>query len=177
MPFNLETGDRMKVVRNALLALLFTSTAVMAAPASDAAIKQLLSVTQAQRVIEAMRSNLDSVMNNAIQQALQGKTPTPAQQQAIARMKKRMVGVMKEELAWEKLEPIYLRLYKDSFTEEEIAGMLAFYKTPAGQAVIYKMPGLMQKTMQEVQKTVAGLSPQMQKIQQDFVAEMTAAGK
>jgi hypothetical protein len=90
-------------------------------------------------------------------------------------MKNSMVTIMQGEIAWEKLEPMYLRLYKDSFSEEEIAGMLAFYKTPAGQAVIYKMPVLMQQTMLEVQKMTSGMTPKMEKVQEQFAAEMAAA--
>ena len=165
----------MNVLRNALIVLLFSSTTAIAAPASESSIKQLLAVTQVQKLVDGMRAQFDSLMNNAIQKTLNGKTPTAKQQQAIARMKNRMVALIQGELAWEKLEPMYLRLYKESFTEEEVAGMLSFYKTPAGQAVINKMPVLVQKTMLEVQKTISGVTPQMQKIQGDFVAEMQAA--
>jgi hypothetical protein len=149
--------------------------AAMAAPPSDGSLKQLLAVTQAQKLLDGMRAQFDSLMNNAIQQELKGKTPTAKQQQAIANMRKGMVALMQGALAWEKIEPMYLRLYKESFTEEEVAGMLSFYKTPAGQAVINKMPVMMQKTMLELQKMMSGMAPQMQKIQQDFVAELKAA--
>jgi hypothetical protein len=167
----------MNVLRSALIALLSCATTAIAEPASEISIKQLLTVTQAQKLLEGMRAQFDSLMNKTVQQALQGRTPTPRQQQAIQNMKNRMVAVMQGELAWEKLEPMYLRLYKESFSEDEIAGMLSFYKTPAGQAVIHKMPVLAQKTMLEVQKMVSGVSPQMQKIQEQFVAEMTSASK
>lgn len=165
----------MNALRNALIVLLFWSMAAMAAPPSDGSLKQLLAVTQARKLLDGMRAQFDSLMNNAIQQELKGKTPTAKQQQAIANMRKRMVALMQGALAWEKIEPMYLRLYKESFTEEEVAGMLSFYKTPAGQAVINKMPVMMQKTMLELQKMMSGMAPQMQKIQQDFVAELKAA--
>ena len=167
----------MNLFGNAAIVLLFSSVTAMAAPASESSIKQLLTVTQAQKLIDGMRAQFDSLMNNAVQQSLKGKTPTASQQQAIANMKDRMVALVQGEFAWEKLEPMYLRIYKESFTEEEVAGMLSFYKTPAGQAVIYKMPALMQKSMLEVQKMMFGFAPQIQKIQQDFVAEMIAASK
>jgi uncharacterized protein len=167
----------MNVLRNALIALLFCSATAMAAPASDSSIKQLLNVTQAQKLVDGMRAQFDTLMNNVVQQALQGKTPTPKQQQAIANMKNRMVALIQGELAWEKIEPMYLRLYKESFSEEEVVGMLSFYKTPAGLAIINKMPMLMQKTMLEVQKMLSGATPQMQKIQEQFVAEIKAANK
>ena len=116
-------------------------------------------------------------MDNTVQQALAGKTPTAKQKQAIFNMKNRMLSVMKGELVWEKLEPMYLRIYSEAFSEEEVAGMLSFYKTPAGQAVIVKMPVLMQQTMVEVQRMLEGATPKIQKIQQDFVAEMESLGE
>lgn len=167
----------MNVLRSTLIALLLCSTTAIAAPASESSIKQLLTVMQAQKLVDGMRAQFDSLMNNAVQQALQGKAPTPKQQQAIANMKNRMVAIMQGELAWEKLEPMYLRLYKESFSEEEVAGMLAFYKTPTGQAVIYKMPVLMQQTMLEVQKMFSGMTPKMQKVQEQFAVEMVSASK
>ena len=168
----------MNVLKNALIVLLLLGSATAAAaPASDSSIEQLLAVTQAQKILDGMRAQFDSLMNNAIQQALKGRTPNAAEQQAITNMKNRMIAVLQGELAWEKLEPMYLRLYRDSFTEEEVGGMLAFYKTPAGQAVINKMPLLVQKTMVEIQAMSTGMAPQMQKIQRDFMAEIQAAEK
>ncbi len=167
----------MNTLRSTLIALLLCSTTAIASPASESSIKQLLTVTQARKLVDGMRAQFDALMNNAVQQSLKGETPTPNQQEAIANMKNSMVTIMQGEIAWEKLEPMYLRLYKDSFSEEEIAGMLAFYKTPAGQAVIYKMPVLMQQTMLEVQKMTSGMTPKMEKVQEQFAAEMAAARK
>jgi hypothetical protein len=168
----------MNTLGNALIVLLLSSAqALAAAPASENSIKQLLTVTQAQKLIDGMRNQVDAMINASVKQALNGKTPNPSEQKAINNMRTKMVAVVQGELAWEKLEPLYLRLYKESFTEEEVAGMLVFYKTPAGQAVIHKMPVLMQKTMLEVQTMLRGVMPKLQQIQQDFVGELKAAGK
>lgn len=167
----------MRALKLWLLAFLCSSTAAWAAPASEDSIRELLAVTQASKLLEGVRAQLDGLRANLVRETLGGRTPTPAQQQAIERMTSRMVAVLQSELTWEKLEPMYLRLYRDSFTEEEIGGMLAFYRTPAGQAVIGKMPMVMQNTMVEVQRMIAALAPRMQRIEQDFVAELKAAGQ
>jgi hypothetical protein len=167
----------MNVFKNVLIAFLFCSKAAIAEPASESSIKQLLAVTQAQKLVEGMRGQFDLLVNNALQQVLKGKTPTAKQQQAIENMKNKMLALLQGELAWEKLESLYLRLYQDSFTEEEVAGILHFYQTPAGQAIIYKMPVLMQKSMMEMQKRIGEVTPQMQKIQENFVSEMSQASK
>jgi hypothetical protein len=165
----------MKKMFYPLLALALWSGAATAAPASEASVRQLLAVTQAQSLLEGLRGQVDGLIQNTVQQALKGKTPTPKQQQAIAQMTTQMAAVVQAELAWHTLEPMYIRLYKSAFTEQEVAGMLAFYKTPAGKAVIQKMPTLMQQTMLEVQKMAVGMGPKIQKIQDQFLADMAAA--
>lgn len=166
----------MNTVRNALAVLLLLCCAgALAAPASERSVRQLLEVMEAHKLVDGMATQLDTVMDHAIQRALRGSVPSDAQQAAIDRMKGRMVALEKGQLTWSKLEPMYLHLYQDAFSEEEVAGMLRFYRTPAGQAVIHKMPSLMQKTMLEVQRMVADMTPQMQQIMRDFMADMKAA--
>ncbi len=167
----------MKVLRYTLAVLLCCSTSALAAPATDASIKELLAVTQAQRLVDGIRSQFDSLLMNTVQQALKGAVPTANQQKAIDKMRNKVIAIMQEEFCWEKLEPLYLRLYKESFTEEEVAGILVFYKTPAGQAVINKLPALTQKTMLEVQQLVMRMNPQLQQIQQEFISDLSAESK
>ncbi|MEJ2361652.1 MAG: DUF2059 domain-containing protein [Gammaproteobacteria bacterium] len=167
----------MNILKYSLLVFLFSSSVAMAAPASDSSVKQLLSVMHSRQLLDGMRSRVGGVMDNAAKQALGGKKPTAKQEKAIKRMKSRMVALMQKTLSWKKLEPVYIRLYKQSFTDQEVKGMLAFYKTPTGQAVIKKMPGLIQQTMREIQKMTYGMMPQMQKIQKDFLADMKKADK
>lgn len=158
-----------------LFTLFFCSTGALAAPASEDSIKELLAVSQAQKLVDSVRGQLDTMMTSAVQTALKGKAPDPAEQRAIDRMRQRMSALYQNELAWEKLEPLYVRLYQESFTDEEIAGMTAFYRTPAGQAVINKMPMLMQKTMAEMQRTTSEVTPKVVRIQMEFLQELKAA--
>ncbi|HUN56219.1 MAG TPA: DUF2059 domain-containing protein [Smithella sp.] len=157
------------------LLIISIATTAMAVPASENSIKQLLAVTQAQKLSEKAQDQVNTTMDKLIQQALNGRVPTASQQQAITRMKDRLIALMQKELAWEKMEPVYIRLYKESFTEEEVAGMISFYQTAAGKAVINKLPVLMQKVMQEMQKIIIEAVPEMNKIEKDFVDDMKAA--
>ncbi|MDX8399993.1 MAG: DUF2059 domain-containing protein [Gallionellaceae bacterium] len=167
----------MNILKNILMVLLFSSTTAIAAPATDSSLKQLLTVTHAKKLIDGMRTKIDAQLDSIDQQALKGETPSPSQQQALTNMRNKVTALMHGMLAWEKLEPMYLRLYKETFTEEEIVGMLAFYKTPAGQAVINKMPVLTHKLMFEIKGISSDIMPKMQKIQHDFIVEQKAAIK
>ncbi|MGA8006593.1 MAG: DUF2059 domain-containing protein [Burkholderiales bacterium] len=166
----------MNAMRWALAGIvLLGSTSALAAPASERSVRQLLEVMEARKLVDGMSTQLDTVMDHAVERALRGSVPSDAQQAAIDRMKSRMVALEKGQLAWSKLEPMYVRLYQDAFTEEEVAALESFYRTPAGQALIHKMPSLMQKTMLEVQRMVADMTPQMQQIMRDFLTDMKAA--
>ncbi len=86
-----------------------------------------------------------------------------------------MVTLLKNEYKWEILEPKFIQIYKDSLTQDEVDGMIAFYKTPSGQTVIKKMPVIMQQSMMASQSMTQALIPKMQEIQQEFIAEIKAA--
>jgi uncharacterized protein len=44
-----------------------------------------------------------------------------------------------------------IRIYSEALTQQELDGMLAYYKTPAGEAVIKKLPRLSQEMSREMQ--------------------------
>ncbi len=133
------------------------------APASDESIRQLLAITEARKLLDSMKLQVDAMTKTSVQQAMQGKTVTPERQAILDRMHSKMDAVLNEMLSWDTLEPIYVRTYRESFTQDELDGITAFYKTTAGQALIKKTPVVMQNVMAEVQGL---MRPSLEKIQQ-----------
>lgn len=164
----------MKFINSFFLTFLICINVSVAAPASEASIKELMDVTKARNLMDNIYSQVEASMNSALQRALQGKVPTANEQKAFNDMKEQVTTLFKQEFDWDKLEPVFIRLYKESFTQAEVEGILDFYKTPAGQAIIHKMPLLMQKSMGEMQGMVGELMPKLRKIEQAFAAEMRA---
>lgn len=157
----------------ALLSLTFNLVcqAETTAPSNES-IQELITVTDSKKMLDSMSAGLDSFMDTAMQQALQGKTITPERDAILTKMKTKMTALMKEEISWSKLEPVTIQIYKESFSQEEIDGMLTFYKSHSGQAVIKKMPLVMQKSMSLMQTNMSTLFPRMQKIQEETIAEL-----
>lgn len=144
---------------------------------SEASIKQLLEVTQARKLVDSVMGQMDNLMQQAVAQATQGQQIPPKVQKEIDQRRAEMIALMKELLDWQKLEPMYVRIYQKTFNQQEVDGMLAFYKTPAGAAVISKMPAIMQNTMDEMQSLMGPVMQKMQRMQQDVVAGMKAESK
>jgi hypothetical protein len=73
------------------------------------------------------------------------------------------------------MEPIAIRIYRGSLTQEELDGILAFYKTPAGAALIKKMPRLAQAMSEELQKMLQSMLPKVTAIAKESDEEMKRA--
>ena len=159
----------------ALTCLLTLSSVFSAdAPPSEASIKQLLEAGQAHKMVDAMFAQMDAFMKQTMQQAAQGQQLSPKIQKDIEKRHNETMASVKELLDWNKLEPMYVRVYQKSFTQQEVDGMIAFYKTPTGQAVLNKMPVVLQNTMAEVQQMMQPMIQRMQRMQQEVVAEIQA---
>jgi uncharacterized protein len=144
-------------------------------PPSEASIKQLLEVTHARQLVDSMMSQLDGMMKSALEQVTQGQ-PVPAEvQKTFDQGRSEVVATLKEQFTWEKLEPMYVRIYQKSLTQEELDGMIQFYRTPSGQALINKMPLIFQNSMAEVQQMMAPMMQRIQRMQKDMMAQMQAA--
>jgi uncharacterized protein len=158
----------------ALIACLVLAGPAIAndAPASDESIRELLAITDAHKLIDTVRAQVDSMVTASSQQAMQGKTVTPERQAILDRMRTKMEGVIDEMLSWDTLQSLYLRTYRASFTQHELDGIIKFYKTPAGQAMIKKMPVVMQNVMGEMQGLLQPMQQRMQEIQRETVQEL-----
>jgi hypothetical protein len=79
-------------------------------------------------------------------------------------------AVTHEGLAWSKLEPGITDVYAESYSEPTIDGLLAFYRSPAGQEMVAKQGEVMTKASTAVQKAAIDMQPRMQKVMQDMMA-------
>jgi hypothetical protein len=98
-------------IATALVWILMSAGAVAAnnAPASDASIRQMLELTNAQQMIAGMKGQMTTMMNAGVQNAMRGQTLTPERQAVLDRMAAKMSAVFDEMLSWDALLPIYLR--------------------------------------------------------------------
>ena len=146
-------------------------------PPSDASIKQLLQVSHVRALVDSMMGQMDGIMKNAMAQATQGRQVTPEVQKEIEQVESDVKTQMKDVLDWSKLEPMYIRIYQKSLNQQEIDGMIAFYKTPTGQAVLNKMPLVLQNTMSEVQQMLQPMMQHLQQKQHEIAAKVQAKKK
>jgi uncharacterized protein len=125
----------------------------------QAKIERLLTAMNADAMIDQMFEQIKAM---TAAQAPPGTTP---EQAAKAReIQSKILDLVKARISWEKMRPQYVQLYSETFSDEEISGMLGFYQSPAGRAMLAKMPTLTTKIMQVAQAQLTDLLPEIQRI-------------
>ena len=150
-------------MRRILVALTLFSAAVAcrAEPPSTESIEALLVATKSEAIMESVNANMENNLRQGMAQTMAGKKITPKLQHFLDNAPRQFAEAMREELSWATLKPMYVQLYQESFTQEEVDGLIAFYRSPAGEALTNKMPLVMQKTMLLVQSRVASMMEKM----------------
>jgi hypothetical protein len=165
--------NRLAPLASPLLALALCGwmPQAMATAPNDAQIDQLLEVTRSRATLEAMLPQIEASQQQMLQQMLAGTTLDAKQREMVDRIFARSRTLMSEALAWEKMLPVYRQLYGEAFTAEDVQALIEFYRSPAGQRLLDKMPLLMQKTMVAMQQIVV---PMMQQLQQEIAREVAS---
>jgi hypothetical protein len=160
--------------RSALLLVLVAITIPLTARADEASRR-----AKAQEMVSLL--HMDSLMKQLVDtihqqatanvQQLAGKSLTPENQAKVEDFQNRMFALIDSQMSWKAMEPDILDLYARTFTDEELDGILAFYKSPAGVSMVEKLPGLTAQATQLAQLRMAKLQPQLRQMILDFSHE------
>lgn len=155
----------MKRAVTVAVAIAIFIVASFAAHAQDqsrrALAEELMNLLKVNENIERSLAMMKQMVTAQIEQI----KPAPGQSavpSSVAGQMDKMIDMVGQELSWDKLKDDYITLYADTFTDQELKDMIAFYKTPAGQAFINKQPELIKRSMEVSQKVLAQVIPKIQ---------------
>jgi uncharacterized protein len=142
-------------------------------PAKRASIEELLSLMRVDKTLEQMLPQAQRMIAQAMESSLPGEIrDSQDKAKAVAELQKRVFDLMKEKITYANMKPDYVRLYDETFSAGEIAGILAFYKTPPGRAYLEKLPLLSTKSIELAQRMMTNLIPEVQKVTAAWAEEM-----
>jgi len=156
-----------------LLALALASVPALAAPPTDGDINRLLSASRAQAMLDSMLPQIETMQRQQFEQVTQQRQLTPQQQEQLQRIQARTAQTLRQALSWQQLRPMYVDLYKQTFSKEDVLAMAEFYESSAGQSLLDKTPALMQNVMVAIQARMQPLFADLQKDLETIVNEPT----
>lgn len=152
------------------LAMLLTTPA-FAAPPSDGDINRLLAASRAQTMLDSMLPQMEAMQRQQFAQMASQHSLTPEQTAQMQKIEQRTSQTLRQALAWSQLRPMYVDLYKQSFSKDDILAMAEFYESSAGQSLLDKTPALMQNLMQAIQQRMQPMLADLQKDLDQIVSE------
>lgn len=158
----------MKRLVSLVLLVLFVPLTAHADDASKRAkVQEMLGLLHVDRTM-AQVMELVKQQTTSMTSQMMGANLTPEQKASISEFQQKVFEYIESQVGWNAMRPQYVDLYTTTFTEDEIDGMVAFYKSPAGQAMIAKTPDLTQKSMVLVQQKMIAVQPQIQQMIEEF---------
>ena len=145
----------MKRAALAAIASLAITSLALAAPAyakdadQDRRIEmaeEILRITQVDKIFKQISEGAITGQKQALQLTLKDAEFTDEERNEII---EEVSGVVIEELqsAFDQMTEKLAPLYADVYTAEELAGILAFYESPAGKAMLAKQDVMMQRSI------------------------------
>ncbi|WDJ77175.1 DUF2059 domain-containing protein [Xanthomonas campestris] len=147
-----------------LLVLLALAAPVACAQApSDADVNRLLAASRAQTMLDTMLPQIEAMQQQQFAQLTAQRQLDADQQALLQRIQDRTRQTVRKALSWSELRPMYVDLYKRSFSREDVIAMAEFYESSAGQSLLDKTPALTQNLMGAIQQKMLPLFTDLQK--------------
>ena len=148
-----------------ICAILFCSLSRADEASKAAKVDQLLIVMNIEQQQKQMMDQMSQMVIGQLkdQMSKQGNV-SAAEMAKMEDRQKRLFALISERTSWARMKPVFAKAYSDTFSESEIDGIVTFYKSPPGQAMVSKQPSLNAKIMESVQAQMADLMPEIEKI-------------
>jgi hypothetical protein len=144
--------------------------------ARQAMAEELLNLMNVKESMEKTFAMMKQMIPAQIEKTMQamGQTNRPPN---MSQQTEKIMALVAQEINWDKMKTDLITLYSETFTEDELKGVIAFYKSPAGQAFQKKLPMLMKRSMELNQKMMIQLMPKLQALNMEMNATPPAPEK
>jgi len=133
-----------------------------------AKIEEMLTLEKMDSMMQKMADQARARNKDVVKNVLAGRPMTDIDRRILEENLSKMNALVSDQINWQKLKPAYIDLYAAAYSEEEIDGILAFYKSPVGQVMLAKDPELTAKFGEVMSARTQALGPEIQKLMADM---------
>jgi hypothetical protein len=146
----------MKTLKTLVLAAGLLVTAAAGAAAQDSLSVAPSHQAAGERLLRAM--HVEQMLTRTMELMF---TTMLEQDPEMAQMEDILREFVAEAVDWETMGPLMLQVYVETYSEEELNAMAAFYETPVGQRIVLKMPELTARTSLLSQQAMQERMPEL----------------
>ncbi len=163
----------MKIKYFFLFAFMALSVNCFAEPAKKETIDAFFDAANMQRMMNAIYGQMDGMYKHMTANMNIPEKDKPVMDKYLTKY----TAMVKEEMSWDKLKDPMEKIYASVYTEEEMQGIVTFYKSATGQKMLSKMPELMQASNGIMQDAVKNMMPKIQTLQKEMSDELAQTKK
>lgn len=145
-------------------------------PAKAALIEEMMSLTRPDKNLTQFLQQYKAAFSKGVEESF--RTQFRSSQEAskyrpqLQKFEDQMFDLMADRMSWNKIKPKLVAIYDETFSKQELADIVAFYKTPSGQSLREKMPTLIAKGSQIGQAQMSGAIADIQRLTAEFIADL-----
>jgi uncharacterized protein len=171
----------MRVKRNLIVMMTLVLAGFVSVPqarADDASKKekaeQLFALINMERTYDQMMAQVMSQSDQMQKQMFPDGTRTALQKKEFADFQAKLEALVRDSFSWKVLEPEYIKLYCDTYTEDDLDGIITFYHSPAGEDMLAKQPELLKASSVIAMSHMKDTIPKMQQLVTDMQKQIQA---
>ena len=131
--------------------LCLSSCIYFAAAPTEASIQKLFDIMNLDQLTQdtmlQLKPQFAAQANQMVKMMVEGDELNNKQQKVADQITEKMYQQSLKMISWKEMQPIYLQVYKDAYTQEEIQAQIDFYASAIGQSILKKTPIVTEKTM------------------------------
>ena len=156
--------------------VLVAIAGVANAAATPESVDRLMQAMKVQQQLDLIHSQTLPAMQNAMRQSFGQQANSADAERMFNAVMPKVTALIREELGWAKLKGDFTAIYTETFTQQEIDGLIAFYRGPIGSAFIDKQPRLTARSMQMMQQRMIPVMQRAMQIAKDEVEKQRPKG-
>ncbi|HZY62480.1 MAG TPA: DUF2059 domain-containing protein [Edaphobacter sp.] len=141
----------------------------------QAKAEEIIQLTHTDQLMQRVMAQMNERMKNQAAQQAARMNLNAEQKAAFDDYEAKLNQLLTSAVNWEKMKPIMVRVYAETYTVDELDGILKFYRSPAGQSMVAKSPELMSKTMTLMMQQMSTLQPQIEQLTKDLQSKIQKA--
>ena len=174
-----EGPNTMMIFRRAILPIAFcamTLACAATARADEAArqreVEQLFAVMHIEQTFNQMMQQVIAQNQSMVAGLFPEIDRDPKQKAEYDAFMARVMTMVQSSFSWKAMEPEYAKIYLDTYSDEEITGMLAFYDSPVGRSVLTKTPKVLEASSAVAMDRMNELTPKLREMMKTEMQKM-----
>lgn len=137
------------------------------------AVEDLLDTMHAEKLLDGVKEQVFGQLTAQINAMLvKGSELNDTQRATVQRYGRKQIDLLGETLSWPKMKAFQISIYTQTYSEDEIREMIAFYKSPLGQKMLERQPKLTAVAMKEMQGQLQAMLPKLAELAKDLATEL-----